>query len=89
MKNNFSPKISVVIPMYNAEKYIGECLKSVLNQTLQDFEIIVVDDCSTDKSCEIVESYVKNFIQAFGLIFIRLTFGDKFCRICKNIFLGM
>ncbi len=55
------PAISVVIPLYNAEKYIGECLESVLNQTFQNFEVIVVDDCSTDLSCAIVESYSKKF----------------------------
>ena len=55
------PAISVIIPMYNAEKYIGECLESVLAQTFQDFEVIVVDDCSTDKSVEIVQSYAVKF----------------------------
>ena len=55
------PAISVIIPMYNAEKYIGECLESLLLQTFQDFEVIVVDDCSTDKSVEIVQSYIPKF----------------------------
>ena len=53
--------ISIVVPMYNVEKYIGECLESILAQTFQDFEVIVVDDCSTDKSVEIAESYTKKF----------------------------
>ncbi len=56
-----APAVSVIIPMYNAEKYIGECLESLLAQTFQDFEVIVVDDCSTDSSREIVESYAKKF----------------------------
>ena len=56
-----APKISVIIPMYNAEKYIAECLESLLAQTFQDFEVIVVDDCSTDSSCAIVESYAPKF----------------------------
>ena len=55
------PAISVVIPLYNAEKYIGECLDSLLAQTFQNFEVIVVDDCSTDSSPAIVESYAEKF----------------------------
>ena len=61
MANKTIPAISVIIPMYNAEKYIDECLESLRVQTFQDFEVIVVDDCSTDKSCEIVESYIPKF----------------------------
>ena len=56
-----APAVSVVIPMYNAEEYISECLESVLNQTFQSFEVIVVDDCSTDLSREVVESYIPQF----------------------------
>ena len=55
------PAISIVIPMYNAEKYIAECLDSILAQTFDDYEVIVVDDCSTDNSRDIVESYVPKF----------------------------
>jgi len=53
--------ISVIIPMYNAEKYIGECLDSLLVQTFQDFEVIVANDCSTDNSVAVVESYMTKF----------------------------
>lgn len=53
--------ISVIIPMYNAEKYVGECLDSLLAQTFQDFEVIIADDCSTDSSCGVVESYMPKF----------------------------
>ena len=55
------PAISVVIPLYNAEKYIADCLNSLLVQTFQDFEVIVVDDCSTDNSAAIVQSYLEKF----------------------------
>ena len=55
------PAISIVTPMYNVEKYIADCLESVLAQTFTDYEFIVVDDCSTDNSCEIVESYIPKF----------------------------
>ena len=64
-EKNFFPKefpvVSVIIPMYNVEKYVGECLDSLLAQTFQNFEIIVVDDCSTDNSRAVVESYVEKF----------------------------
>ena len=56
-----NPAISVILPVYNVEKFLGECLDSLLAQTFQDFEVIVSDDCSTDKSCEIAESYLPKF----------------------------
>ncbi|MBN1366894.1 MAG: glycosyltransferase, partial [Dehalococcoidales bacterium] len=52
-------KISVIIPVFNAEKYLRQCIDSVVTQTLQDIEIICVNDGSTDRSCNIVEEYVK------------------------------
>lgn len=51
------PKASFVIPAYNAEPFIHQCLDSVLEQTVNDFEIVVVDDCSTDETASILESY--------------------------------
>ena len=56
-----SHAISVIIPMYNAEKYIEQCLESLRTQTFQNFEIIVVDDCSTDRSVDIVEQFVNSW----------------------------
>lgn len=52
-------KVSIIIPVYNVEKYIEECLVSALNQTLKDIEIICVDDASTDASLEILQSYAE------------------------------
>ena len=49
--------ISVIIPVYNAEQYIKRCLNSVLNQTFNDYEIIMVNDGSTDGSLEILKKY--------------------------------
>jgi glycosyltransferase involved in cell wall biosynthesis len=50
-------KISVIIPVYNDEKFLGECLDSVSNQTLDDIEIICINDGSTDSSLEILNEY--------------------------------
>ena len=52
-----NPAVSIVIPLYNAEKYIEACINSVLTQTFADFELIIVDDCSNDRSLEIVQGY--------------------------------
>lgn len=54
-----SAKVSIIMPMYNQEKYIKVCLESVMKQTLKDIEIIVVDDGSTDKSAQIVGDLAK------------------------------
>ena len=55
------PKVSVIIPVYNVENYIERCLDSALNQTLQDIEMIVVNDGSTDSSKEKIENYMKKY----------------------------
>ena len=52
-----NPIISVVLPVYNEEKFIGECIESILNQTYRDFELIIINDASTDRSAEIINSY--------------------------------
>ena len=52
-------KVSIIIPVYNVEKYIPECLDSVINQSLKEIEIICVDDCSTDNSYNILLEYAK------------------------------
>lgn len=53
------PGISVIIPCYNISDYIEECLNSFMKQTYTDFEIICVDDGSTDDTAEMIEAYVK------------------------------
>jgi len=54
-----SPLISVVVPLYNYRKYIGYCIESILNQTYKNFELIIVDDCSTDNSYSIAKKFEK------------------------------
>ena len=51
------PKISIIVPVYNVEKYLKECLDSIVNQTLKDIEIICVNDGSTDNSLDIIKDY--------------------------------
>lgn len=55
-----SPTVSVIIPLYNKEKWIGRTLSSVLNQSFTDWEAIIVDDGSTDHSVEVVEEFILN-----------------------------
>lgn len=57
MDINFNPLISVVIPVYNGERYLREAIDSVLGQTYKYIEIIIVNDGSTDNSEEIIKSY--------------------------------
>lgn len=57
---DMQPKVSVVIPIWNTEKYLERCLESVVNQTLKDIEIICVNNGSTDSSSEIIEKFAKN-----------------------------
>jgi glycosyltransferase involved in cell wall biosynthesis len=56
-----TPKISVIIPTYNFERYLTECIESILAQTLRPFEIIICDDHSTDQSWAIISEYSRKF----------------------------
>lgn len=57
VKNILHPTVSVIIPVYNVESYLRQCLDSVVNQTLRDIEIICVNDGSTDGGPLILEDY--------------------------------
>src|SRR5699024_6015694 len=54
-------KVSVIVPVYNSELYLKDCLDSLVNQTLKDLEIIIVDDASTDKSLKIIMEYKNKY----------------------------
>lgn len=58
---HYEPLVSVIIPVYNTENYIEECLKSILGQTYSNLEIIICDDCSTDKSLKILNKYKEDY----------------------------
>ena len=65
MTKNKKPTVSVIIPSYNHENFIEECILSVLNQTYQDFEIIITDDGSSDYTVEIIERFSDPRIKLF------------------------
>ena len=68
------PLVTVIIPLFNAEKYIAQTIESVISQTYQNWELIIVDDCSTDNSAEIVKGYeVKD--RRIKLIELNSNFG--------------
>ena len=54
-------KVSIIIPVYGVEKYVSKCLESLVNQTLNDIEIIVVNDGTKDNSQKIIDKYVKKY----------------------------
>lgn len=63
--NRITNQLSVCIPTYNGAKYLGEAISSVLEQTLSDFELIIVDDCSTDNTEAVIRSFSDNRIKYF------------------------
>ena len=58
--NKKQPKVSILVPCYNVEKYLPQCLDSIVNQTLKDIEIIVINDGSTDSTLDIIKKYAKD-----------------------------
>ena len=62
-------KVSVIVPIYNVEKYIKRCLESILKQTYQNFEILCVDDCGQDNSMTIVERMQKKYPQKIQILY--------------------
>ena len=59
-------KVSVIVPVYNVEKYLGKCLDSLAKQTLKEIEIIVVNDESPDNSQKIIDKYSKKYPTIHG-----------------------
>ena len=60
-EDSYMPKFSVIVPVYNTEKYLRKCIDSILNQSYDDYEIIIVNDGSTDSSKKIINEYCKTF----------------------------
>ena len=73
------PKVSIIIPVYNAQNYLKRCLDSVCNQTLKDIEIICINDCSTDNSLKILKEYA-NKDQRIQIINCTQNRGESVAR---------
>lgn len=71
------PPISILMPAYNAEKYIAQAIESILNQTFKDFEFIIVDDASTDKTWSIIQYYAKKDER---IIILKNKINLKICK---------
>ncbi|WP_170852647.1 glycosyltransferase family 2 protein [Sphingobacterium wenxiniae] len=78
------PKVSVITPNYNHAPYLKERIDSVLNQTYQDIEVIILDDCSTDGSREIIEGY-RNHPHVTNIVFNKSNSGSTFKQWEKGI----
>lgn len=84
---NTSPLVSVIVPNYNYAKYLNARIDSILNQTFQDFELILLDDCSTDNSREIIETY-RNNAHVKHIVFNEKNTGSPFVQWQKGISLA-
>jgi glycosyltransferase involved in cell wall biosynthesis len=82
------PKISVIIPVFNAEKTIIRCIDSLLNQTLEDMEIIVIDDHGQDSSIEIIQKRIENHPKKNKFYFAKTSVNSG-PGIARNIGLQM
>ena len=86
------PKISVIVPVYNTEKYLRDCLDSLVNQTIEDMEIVVVNDGSTDSSHQIIDDFAKRHPDRF-VIFNQENQGQAVARnkalsLCRGEYIG-
>ena len=77
------PKISVIMSVYNGEKYLAEAIESILEQTFKDFEFIIIDDGSTDKSLEILKEYAKKDSR------IKIIANQKNIGLTKSLNIGI
>lgn len=79
-----APKVSVIVPNFNHAKFLKKRIDSVLNQTFQDFELIILDDCSTDNSRELIETY-RNHVKVTGVVYNEQNSGSPFKQWQKGV----
>ena len=70
--------VTIIIPSYNKKKYITKCINSVVNQTYLDWKLIIIDDCSTDGTQEILKEFLNN--KKIEILFLKKNKGPSFCR---------
>lgn len=73
-------KVSIIVPVHNTEKYLSKCLDSLVNQTLQEIEIVLINDCSTDGSMKILEDYKNKYGEKIILINLEKNLGPGGAR---------
>ena len=73
-------KVSIIVPVYNVEKYLEECLDSLVNQTLKEIEIICINDFSPDNSLEILHRYKNNYPDLMKIIDLKQNVGPGYAR---------
>lgn len=83
-KTNIYPKVSIIIPNYNHEKFLKQRIESILSQTFQDFEIILLDDASTDDSVRCLDEY-KNHPKVSHLVINKVNSGSPFKQWFKGL----
>lgn len=81
------PKLSIIVPVYNSSKYLYKCINSLLNQTLSDMEIILIDDCSTDNSLYIIDNYKKLYPNKIKVLVNNENKGTGYSR-NKGLFIA-
>ena len=82
---NFNPKVSIIVPNFNHEHYLRKRLESIYNQTYTNFEVILLDDCSTDGSSKILQEYYERFPNKTVCCFNEINSGGVFNQWKKGL----
>ena len=91
-KTNSNPLVSVIMSAYNGEKYLGEQIKSILDQSYSNLELIICDDHSTDRTPEIVDEFAQKdprvkWVRNDRNLNVALTF-QKHCHLCRGEYIA-
>ena len=78
------PLVSIIVPNYNHAKYLPARMDSILNQSFQDFEVIILDDCSTDNSRTVIESY-RDCEKVTNIVYNEVNSGSPFIQWNKGV----